>query len=74
MSSSAGGNPLEHLLYEVHILIPEIENKEGIWPLTKNAIDIDIDINDRKPISLSVCRFFKLVYFNSIDHAKFQPS
>ena len=34
MSSSAGGNPLEHLLYEVHILIPEIENKEGIWPFT----------------------------------------
>ena len=38
MSSSAGGNPLEHLLYEVHILIPEIENKEGIWPFTKCAI------------------------------------
>ena len=35
MSSSAGGNPLEHLLYEVHILIPEIENKEGIWPFTE---------------------------------------
>ena len=32
MSSSAGGNPLEHLPYEVHILIPEIENKEGIRP------------------------------------------
>ena len=58
MSSSAGGNPLEHLLYEVHILIPEIENKEGIWPFTKCAIDIDIDISDRKPI----------------DNAKFQPS
>ena len=28
MSSSAGGNPLEHLQYEVRILIPEIENKE----------------------------------------------
>ena len=35
MSSSAGGNPLERLQYEVLILIPEIENKEGIRPFTK---------------------------------------
>ena len=35
MSSSAGGNPLEHLLYEVHILIPEIEYKEEYGLLQK---------------------------------------